>query len=266
VSTLKQQALAERAEHPGLPVLSAQDRLAATVQALAEKPDVDVTKLERIIELQERLLKEQSRQAFNAAMSAAQRAMGPIVARGWNPETRSKYRKYEDIDRVIRPIYTTHGFAMSFGTADTDKPDEIRVTCLVTHAGGHEREYAVNVPSDGKGIKGGVFMTRTHATGSGLSYGKRYLADLIWNLAMTTDDDGNAASGRSTTPEPPEGYQVFLGCLDEAAGDGTAALAAAWKDAPKDLREYLAAHDPQKQKGYRAKATTADRATTGGAA
>jgi hypothetical protein len=36
-------------------------------------------------------------------------------------------------------------------------------------------------------------MSRTHATGSAITYGKRYLKNMIFNLHFT-DDDGNAAA------------------------------------------------------------------------
>jgi predicted hydrocarbon binding protein len=39
-------------------------------------------------------------------------------------------------------------------------------------------------------------MSRTHATGSAITYGKRYLKDMIFNLSfLEKDDDGNAAGG-----------------------------------------------------------------------
>jgi hypothetical protein len=41
-------------------------------------------------------------------------------------------------------------------------------------------------------------MTRTHATGSAYSYGKRYLLSGIFNLAVDDDDDGNG--GRRAAP------------------------------------------------------------------
>jgi hypothetical protein len=48
------------------------------------------------------------------------------------------------------------------------------------------------LPVDGKGAQGKDVMTKTHATGAGVSYGKRYLAGMIFNLAFTEDDnDGN---------------------------------------------------------------------------
>jgi hypothetical protein len=45
-------------------------------------------------------------------------------------------------------------------------------------------------------------MTKTHAMGSGVSYGMRYLLRMIFNLAIDYDDDGNAAGGRAK-PERP---------------------------------------------------------------
>jgi hypothetical protein len=231
----------------------------AVIERMACDPSADVDKLDRLMQMHERVMAREAESQFNAAMTDAQRAMGPIVARGWNPETKSKYRKYEDIDRVIRPIYTEHGFAMSFGTEPTDRPDEIRVTCRVSHRAGHARDYAVNVPADGKGIKGGVFMTRTHATGSGLTYGKRYLADLIWNLAMTEDDDGNRAGKTSKYAEAPEGYADWLSAFVAKADEGLSALTQMWQTANRDpqlkpFAEYLAKTDPKGLAALKARA------------
>ena len=40
-------------------------------------------------------------------------------------------------------------------------------------------------------------MTKTHAFGSGTSYGMRYLLKMIFNIAIgEEDDDGNAATGQ----------------------------------------------------------------------
>src|SRR5690606_15862485 len=50
------------------------------------------------------------------------------------------------------------------------------------------------MPADGKGAKGGDVMTKTHAAGSAMSYGQRYLLKLIFNVAIgENDDDGNSA-------------------------------------------------------------------------
>jgi hypothetical protein len=69
------------------------------------------------------------------------------------------------------------------------------VICRVSHQNGHSRTYQIDMPADGKGAKGGDVMTKTHATGSAVSYGMRYLLKMIFNIAVSDkDDDGNAAA------------------------------------------------------------------------
>jgi hypothetical protein len=59
------------------------------------------------------------------------------------------------------------------------------------------------MPADGKGARGNDVMTKTHATGSAVSYGMRYLLKMIFNVSSgEADDDGNAASRRDRRPPP----------------------------------------------------------------
>jgi hypothetical protein len=128
-------------------------------------------------------------------MVAAQAAMKPVRKDADNPQTRSKYASFDALDRAIRDIYTSHGFAISYNT-ETASPDSLNVVANVMHASGYERRYEILMPADGKGAKGGDVMTKTHATGSAFQYGRRYLLAGIFNLATTTrDDDGNRANG-----------------------------------------------------------------------
>ena len=93
----------------------------------------------------------------------------------------------------MRPIYTKHGISLSFDTADGAPLDYVRIVCYVSK-GGFSRTYHVDMPADGKGAKGGDVMTKTHATGSAISYGQRYLLKMIFNVSTgEADDDGNAA-------------------------------------------------------------------------
>lgn len=164
------------------------------IERMAMNPDVDVDKLERMFVLQEKMLDRQSEQSFNTAMSIAQSKMRRVSADATNPQTRSNYASYSALDKALRPIYTESGLALSFDTADSPKPDHVRVVCYLSHSGGHSKTYHVDMCADGKGAKGGSVMTQTHAAGSAMSYGMRYLLKLIFNVAVgEDDDDGNAA-------------------------------------------------------------------------
>jgi len=173
------------------------------IERAARDPAIDVDKLERLIALQEKAQMRQAEQSFNAAMSEAQSEMGPIAADSNNPQTRSRYASYFALDKALRPIYSRHGFALSFGTGDTPMEQYIRVVCYASHRDGFTRTYHVDMPADGKGAKGGDVMTKTHAVGSGLTYGQRYLLKMIFNIAIGSDDDGNAASP-TRVPSPPK--------------------------------------------------------------
>lgn len=166
--------------------------LMAIISRAASDPAFDVAKVERLLEMHRQIGARQSEAAFNVAMSLAQAEMGPVSADANNSQTKSKYASYAKLDRVLRPIYTRHGFALSFDEGESPKEMHIRVLCHVSHNQGHSRTYHKDMPADGKGAKGGDVMTLTHAAGAAMSYGMRYLLKGIFNVAVGEDDnDGN---------------------------------------------------------------------------
>ncbi|RPJ38500.1 MAG: hypothetical protein EHM35_04380 [Planctomycetaceae bacterium] len=81
------------------------------------------------------------------------------------------------------------------------------------------------MPCDGLGPKGTPVMTRTHATASAFSYGRRYLRCAIFNVITAdmakSDDDGNAAGRVAMKPLEPLITELQLKDLNqiiEAAG------------------------------------------------
>lgn len=168
--------------------------LMGAITRASKDASIDAEKLSNLMTLYERIEANQAKQAFSAAMKAAQADMRPVSADASNPQTRSKYASYAQIDRAIRPIYTRHGFSVSFDTADGAPADHVRVVAFVEHEDGHSRTHHLDMPADGKGAKGGDVMTKTHAMGSGVSYGRRYLLGMIFNIAVGDDDDGNGAT------------------------------------------------------------------------
>ena len=166
------------------------------IERASRDPAVDIDKLDRLLAMQERVQAKSARDAFDTAMADAQEAMRAISPDKDNSQTKSKYATYAALDHAVRPIYSRHGFALSFNTGDAPNPNEVRVLCTASHRGGHRQDYKIDMPADGKGPQGANVMTRTHATGAAASYGQRYLLKLIFNLAVgDVDDDGNGADG-----------------------------------------------------------------------
>jgi hypothetical protein len=169
----------------------------ALVERATRDQTVDVEKMERLLVMAERLQAKKAESEYDQAMNAAQGEMGPVARDSDNPQTRSRYASYGALDRAVRPIYAAHGFSLSFGTRATG-PDRVTITCRVSHRAGHTERVEIEMPADGKGAKGGDVQTKTHATGSAVSYGMRYLLKMIFNIAVGEyDDDGNAAGGKA---------------------------------------------------------------------
>lgn len=215
-------------------------------ERLARDPNTSVEKIERLMALWERGEARKAVAAFNVAMTAAQTEMHAIAPDAYNPQTKSKYASYEALDRVMRPIYTKHGFALSFNTGDAPVAEYVRVLCDVTHLGGHAKPYQADMPADGKGAKGGDVMTKTHAAASAMSYGMRYLLKMIFNVAVgEDDDDGNRAANTAAAPEPPKGFVDWLDDLKAVSLEGTARLQDTWNKSKPQFRAHLTRHTPQ---------------------
>jgi hypothetical protein len=188
------------------------------IERASRDESVDIEKFERLVALKERQEAKLAEQSFNAAMSSAQEEMSPVRADAANPQTKSKYASYLALDKALRPIYTKHGFALSFDTGEATNPDYVRIICYVSHRDGHSRTYKIDMPADGKGAKGGDVMTKTHAVGSAATYGQRYLLKGIFNIAVGEDDDGNRA-GDTQGPITASQAQTIRDLIERSGSD-----------------------------------------------
>jgi hypothetical protein len=162
------------------------------IERAATNPDVDIEKMERLWEMKEKMDAKAAELAFNQAMAECQSKMKRIAADSNNPQTRSRYASYAALDKALRPVYTEVGLSLSFDTEDSLIENAVRIVCYVSHAQGHTRKYKTDMDASGLGAKGGAVMTKTHAAGSAMSYGMRYLLKMIFNVAIGEDDnDGN---------------------------------------------------------------------------
>jgi hypothetical protein len=196
VKTLDKVSVIPNGDAPAMmliPQIPATQSLINVLSRAMSDPSIDVEKVERYAALYERAIAREDEIAFNEAMRAAQEEMRPIAADANNPQTKSKYATYAALDAKVRPIYSKHGFSLSFYSGEGAPEGSIRIVCKVARGGHTERPY-IDMPADGKGAKGDDVMTKTHATGAGVTYGRRYLLGMIFNLVVGEDNDGNDAS------------------------------------------------------------------------
>lgn len=166
----------------------------------ARDPNVDIDKMERLLEMQERVLARQAREAYATALAKLQPDLPVISERGKilnrNNETQSTYARWEDVNEAIRPLLAEHGFSLSFRTGR--EGGDVTVTGVLSHREGHSEETTITLPSDGSGSKNAV-----QAVGSSTSYGKRYTAFALLNITSKgEDDDGVSATKYQASGEP----------------------------------------------------------------
>lgn len=180
-----------------VPVVSEGGQILEIINRVAMDPNADIEKMERLLVMYQSIQRDKAEREFNAALQAVQAEMPSIKRDADNKQTSSTYARLESINAALIPVYTKHGFSLSFGTKPGGE-SFINVTCRVSHVAGHTRDYDYPSPIVTTGIKGNAMMTPTHASGSALSYGRRYLTCLIFNVVLTNeDDDGNKASPRA---------------------------------------------------------------------
>jgi hypothetical protein len=172
-----------------------ESQMVSMIERMAVNPEVDVEKLERLMVMQEKMLDRSAEQEYTRSMVAVQQEIQAVTRDKVNPQTHSRFVSLEAIKKVVTPVYTSHGFALSYGEGESTKQDNVRVTCKVMHAGGHSESFFYDCPIDDKGIAGKTNKTPTHGKASAVTYGERYILKLIFNITIQDeDDDGNAAS------------------------------------------------------------------------
>ena len=182
--------------------------LVAVIERAARDPNIDIDKMERLLVMQEKIFARNAKADFNAAMADCQAEMPRIYPRTPNEQTQSTYAGLDEVDVVARPIYTRHGFALSFGTADCPIPNFYRQTCEVSHRAGHSETRFADLPIDTVGIKGTPNKTGVQGFGSTMTYGQRYITKLVFNIVIGGEDnDGN---GPTLSKEQMETIRVRM--------------------------------------------------------
>lgn len=165
---------------------------------VASLKDVDLDRLKQLMDMQEAWEARQSSEHFNQAMAEAQGEMTSISRDSVNPQTRSQYASLAALDDAIRPIYSKYGFSVSF---DEENASDTHVLLIASVSCGAEtRKFKKWVPVNTKGFQGRDMMTLTHASIGAITYGRRTLLKMIFNLAEA-DDDGNLAGGKKHDPD-----------------------------------------------------------------
>lgn len=182
--------------------------LLATISQVASNPNVDVSKLERLMAMHEKMEQRQAEIAFATDFAAMQLELKPIEERGAirNKEGKktSTYSLWEDLNEAIKPTLAKFGFSLSFRTRN--EGPMIVVVGVLRHRLGHSDTSEFSAAPDVSGSKNQI-----QANGSSIAYGKRYTASALLNLtSYGDDDDGRYGAGGVISEDQAEEINQLL--------------------------------------------------------
>lgn len=169
-----------RPAEPATPMQMLQD-------ALQRGAGIDV--MERLLTLQERWEANQARKEFEAAMAALRPDLPTIAKNAEVDFTSTKGRtnyKYEDLGSVIAaiaPAMGKHGLSFRWKT-EQPSVHSVKVTCILSHAGGHSERTDLTAVVDESGNKNSI-----QAIGSTVAYLQRYTLKAAVGIAASNDTD-----------------------------------------------------------------------------
>ena len=150
------------------------------IMRAASDPSFDVSKLERLIALQERSQAAQRKERFFEALALAQAQMPQLDQNGCIDYGAGKgkinYARIEDIDAQIQPIYSAAGFSVSWNSGPVMDGKMIRVEGTFS-CHGHNETREMTGPVDNSGGKQPI-----QAVASTVAYLKRHVLKMFFNL------------------------------------------------------------------------------------
>lgn len=171
------------------------------IDKLATNPDVDVVKMQALLEMQLGIWDRMAKMAYSRDFSALSLVLPRIVKKGSVEYEREKGNKaagmqeafkfalLEHVDDVVRPLLPQYGFSISFTTRVREGGGLISVGTL-THRDGHETVCELPLAIDTSGGKNNL-----QGMGSTASYGVRYGHKILLNLIMVDEDDDGKGAG-----------------------------------------------------------------------
>lgn len=172
----------------------------ANLLQLAVQQNLDIEKLEKLMELQERWEKNQARKDFFAAISQFQYDCPPlkknkVVDFELRNGGRKKYRyaPLGEIAETIKKPMKDNGLSHRWEIGNEN--GELVCSCIISHVSGHSETTTMRAGKDESGNKNHI-----QASGSTVTYLQRY--SLIAALGLSTADDDDDANSLPTYSEP----------------------------------------------------------------
>ena len=210
-------------------------------------PNVDVQKMQALLDMQKDIMATQSKIEYDAAMARVQELL-PVVRKDGVIDLGSKgsikYAKLEDIQTVVNPILHAEGFSTKYEERIIEGGALKEVRCIISR-GGHSDSACAFVPVSDPGPGRSSIA---QSMGSANTYGKRRALVNMLNIQIEGDDDDG--TGASTAPITEDQVRDILRRIEETGANQGKFLAYLSVGAIEDIRQgdYIRAVDALERK------------------
>jgi len=209
----------------------------STLMDAVANPDLDADKMEKLLDMQLRLIDRQKKEEFEKSLAAACFEMPTITRRGAikNKQGRiqSRYSKWSDLQSVVYPILRKNGLLLRHDI-DSDN-GRVIVQLIMSHINGHtERGGKSSYPIDNTGSK-----SPTQGVGSSASYGQRHTTIKYLGIQEmdASDDDGRGGASVEVSLTVDEKRIIADG--EQATLKGMESYSAWYKSQTNTVRGWL---------------------------
>lgn len=212
----------------------------ALIYAAATNKDVDPEKMRTLADLHIQMQDREAERRFRKAKHQALMEMPSITKKGAiiNHKTnavQSRYSKWEDIHKAIKPILDRHNLILSFNIGHEGQM--VTVQPILSYSDGElafeERGGEMVLAIDTTGSK-----NATQGAGSAASYGKRHSAKAMLNIIEESEDDDGRGGVTGYDALSPE-HQALIDEARIKAGDGITAYEEYFKGLQPEQRGFL---------------------------
>lgn len=196
--------------------------LISIIDRVLTRPDIDMDKIERFLDMQRQIEAEQAERVFNEQLAEMQAEIPAIRKRG--KSHLGKYATWEDIQEAALPVLKRYGFSISHKTRV--EGETVVVMCVLRHAAGHCDMSEMPLPMDKSGGKADI-----HAIASSIAYGKRYTASALLSIRVEGEDDDGKRGARGKGPsKDKEARELYSALQGELQACMNAEAVREWRD------------------------------------
>lgn len=165
--------------------------------AMAVSQGADLDHLRQLMDLKDRHEATEARKAFHQALAAFKESPPIITNDRTNKQYGSTYSSLANLVNNVNKELSPHGLNARW---DIEQGQQIKVTCILAHALGHQESVSLSGPPDDSGAKNKLQQIK-----STLTYLKGATFEAVTGVATipgNLDDDGNAAGKKQKAGDP----------------------------------------------------------------